>query len=90
MQAVLVTPAGAVADLPNYQLPAGAARRPTSSPRALLANEEVSGRRGQHRLPRHPHVDPRPRRALLVVVATERVDLTVLHDALPADAARPG
>ncbi len=81
MQAVLVTPAGDVLDLPNYQLP------PTLSsadiqPSALLANQEVSGRRDDTVFLAIPTAT-RVRQSTLVVVATERVDLTVLHDALP-------
>src|SRR5207248_8861390 len=81
MQSVLVTPAGAVLDLPNYQLPAslGAA---DIQPTALLANEEVSGRRGDTVFLAIPTAT-RVRQSMLVVIATERVDMTVLHDALP-------
>jgi two-component system, OmpR family, sensor kinase len=81
MQAVLITPQGTVADLPNYQLPPPL--RPADiQPAALLANEEVSGRRGNTvflALPTATLV--RGRR--LAVVATDRVDFTVLRNAFP-------
>ena len=81
MQAVLLTPSGALVDLPNYQLPA-ALRASDIQPAALLANEEVSGRRGDTVFLAIP-TGTRVRRSLLVVVATDHVDMTVLHDALP-------
>ncbi len=82
MQAVLVAPAGTVvANLPNYQLPSSL--RPADiDPAALLAGEQVSGRRGNTvflAIPTATHV----RASELVVIATDEVDLTVLHDALP-------
>ncbi len=82
MQAVLVTPAGQVATgLANYELPS--ALRPADiDPVALLAGEEVSGRRGSTVFLAIPTAT-RVRNTTLVVVATDRVDLTVLHDALP-------
>jgi two-component system OmpR family sensor kinase len=81
MQAVLLTPAGAVADLPNYELPAPL--RPSDiDPAALLANQEVSGRRGETVFLAIP-TSTRVGRRMLVVIATERVDLTVLRDAFP-------
>ena len=81
MQAVLVTPSGTVPDLPNYQLPAGVSAGDID-PNALLANQEVSGRRGGTVFLAIPTAT-RVRGNLLVVIATDRVDLTVLHDALP-------
>ncbi len=81
MQAVLITPSGAIADLPNFPLPPSL-RAVDIEPAALLANEEVSGRRGSTvflAIPTSTHVGQR----LLVVIATDHVDLTVLHDALP-------
>ena len=81
MQAVLVTPSGAVPDLPNYQLPASLSAADIQ-PTALLANQEVSGRRGDTVFLAIPTAT-RVRQSMLVVVATERVDMTVLHDALP-------
>jgi two-component system, OmpR family, sensor kinase len=81
MQAVLVTPAGAVLDLPNYQLPP-ALRGADIEPAALLSNNEVSGRSGNTVFLAIPTAT-RVRGNVLVVVATARVDLTVLHDALP-------
>ena len=81
MQAVLVTPSGTVADLPGYQLPASL-NAADIEPTALLADQEVSGRRGETVFLAIPTAT-RVRQSRLVVVATERVDLTVLHDALP-------
>jgi two-component system, OmpR family, sensor kinase len=81
MQAVLVRPSGAVLDLPNYQLPPSLTAADIE-PTALLAGEEVSGRRGGTVFLAIPTAT-RVRQSTLVVVATERVDLTVLHDALP-------
>src|SRR6185503_9522788 len=81
MQAVLVTPSGAVPDLPNYRLP-DSLDAADIEPAALLADEEVSGRRGDTVFLAIPTAT-RVRQSKLVVVATERVDLTVLHDALP-------
>jgi two-component system sensor histidine kinase BaeS len=81
MQAVLVSPAGQLLDLPNYQLPAGL-RGADIEPSALVANEEVSGRRGNTVFLAIPTAT-RIRGNVLVVVATDRVDLTVLHNALP-------
>ena len=82
MQAVLVTPAGTVvSSLANYQLPAGLSAADIE-PTALLANEEVSGRRGGTVFLAIPTAT-RVRQNVLVVIATDRVDLTVLHDALP-------
>ena len=81
MQAVFITPAGAVASRPRFQLPS-TLRASDIEPTALLANEQVSGRRGSVvflAIPTQTHVGP----SLLVVVATDRVDLNVLHDALP-------
>jgi signal transduction histidine kinase len=81
MQAVLVTPAGTVAQLPNYQLPPELRPADIDIP-ALLANEEVSGRSGNTvflAIPTATRIGGR----VLVVIATDRVDLTVLHDALP-------
>ena len=81
MQAVLVTPAGAVVDLPNYQLPASL--RPSDiDTAALLAGRQVSGRRGNTVYLAIPTQTQIARRTL-VVVATETVDMTVLRDALP-------
>ena len=48
----------------------------------MLANEEVSGRRGGTVFLAIPTAT-RVRQSVLVVIATDRVDLTVLHDALP-------
>ena len=81
MQAVLVTPAGAVLALAKYQLPASL-RVSDIEPTALLADEEVSGRRGNTVFLAIPTAT-RVRQNLLVVVATDRVDLTVLRDAIP-------
>jgi signal transduction histidine kinase len=81
MQAVLVSPAGVVLDLPAYQLPAGL-RGADIEPSALIANEEVSGRHGNIVFLAIP-ATTRVRGNVLVVVATDRVDLTVLHDAFP-------
>lgn len=81
MQAVLVTPAGAILDLPNYQLPA-TLRASDIEPTALLANEEVSGRRANTVFLAIP-TQTRVRQSVLVVVATDQVEMTVLHDALP-------
>lgn len=81
MQAVLVNRAGTVLDLPNYQLPATLQPSDIDST-ALLAGQEVSGRRGATvflAIPTATRVGARE----LVVVATDQVDLTVLHDALP-------
>jgi two-component system sensor histidine kinase BaeS len=81
MQAVLISPAGDVVDYPNYQLPPSL-RASDIQPSALLANQEVSGRRGETvflAIPTSTHVG----RRLLVVIATERVDMTVLRNALP-------
>jgi signal transduction histidine kinase len=81
MQAVLISPEGVVVDLPNYELPS--TLRPSDiQPNALLANQEVSGRRGETVFLALP-TTTRVGRRLLVVIATERVDLTVLRDALP-------
>jgi two-component system OmpR family sensor kinase len=81
MQAVLVNPAGAVLSLPNYHLPTSidAADIRTDE---LLAGRQVSGRRGNTvflAIPTQTNVG----RRTLVVVATEEIDFTVLHDALP-------
>jgi signal transduction histidine kinase len=81
MQAVLVSPSGQLLILPNYQLPAGL-RNADIEPSALVANKEVSGRRGNTVFLAIPTAT-RIRGNVLVVVATDRVDLTVLHDALP-------
>ncbi len=81
MQAVLVTPAAVVEDLPNYQLPA-TLHASDIQPSALLAGEEVSGRSGNTVFLALP-TTTRVRGSMLVVIATDRVDLTVLHDALP-------
>jgi two-component system sensor histidine kinase BaeS len=81
MQAVLITPAGEVLDAPNYQLPP-TLRASDIRPNALLANEEVSGRRGETVFLAIP-TSTRVGRRVLVVIATERVDLTVLRDAFP-------
>ncbi len=81
MQAVLVTPAGAILDLANYQLPS-TLRASDIEPGALLANEEVSGRRGNTVFLAIP-TEARVRKSVLVVVATDQVEMTVLHDALP-------
>jgi two-component system, OmpR family, sensor kinase len=70
-----------VADLPGYQLPASL-NVADIEPTALLADQEVSGRRGETVFLAIPTAT-RVRQSRLVVVATERVDLTVLHDALP-------
>ncbi len=82
MQAVLVSPAGAVAtNLPNYQLPV-AVQAGDIDTTALLAGQQVSGRLGNTvflAIPTTTHV----RNNLLVVVATDQVDLKVLRDALP-------
>jgi two-component system sensor histidine kinase BaeS len=81
MQAVLIGPAGEVVDSPNYQLPPSL-RASDIQPNALLTNQEVSGRRGETvflAIPTSTHVG----RRLLVVIATERVDMTVLRNALP-------
>jgi two-component system OmpR family sensor kinase len=81
MQAVLITPAGTVANLPNFQLPSPL--RPADiQPAALLANQEVSGRRGNTVFLAIPTATL-VRRSRLAVVATERVDLTVLRNAFP-------
>jgi signal transduction histidine kinase len=81
MQAVLVAPNGTLVDRPNYQLPA--ALHPSDiQPSALLAGQEVSGRRGDTvflALPTTTSILG----GTLVVIATDRVDTTVLHDALP-------
>ena len=81
MQAVLVNPNGSVLSLPNYHLPSSvdAADIRTGD---LLAGQQVSGRRGNTvflAIPTQTQVG----RRTLVVVATEEIDLTVLHDALP-------
>jgi signal transduction histidine kinase len=81
MQAVLITPAGAIVDLPKYQLPS-TLRSSDIEPAALLANQEVSGRRGNTVFLAIP-TSTRVRQSLLVVVATDQVEMTVLHDALP-------
>jgi two-component system sensor histidine kinase BaeS len=81
MQAVLIGPRGALVDRPNYQLPA-ALRAADIDPAALLAGKEVSGRRGNTVFLAIPTAT-RLRQSVLVVVATERVDLTVLQNALP-------
>jgi two-component system OmpR family sensor kinase len=81
MQAVLLTPAGTVANRPNFQLP-DTLRVADIDPTALLANKEVSGRRGNTVFLAIP-TSTRVRQSMLVVIATERVDLTVLHNALP-------
>jgi signal transduction histidine kinase len=81
MQAVLVNPAGAVLDLPNYHLPSSIDTADIRTDE-LLAGRQVSGRRGNTvflAIPTQTHVG----RRTLVVVATEEIDLTVLHDALP-------
>jgi two-component system OmpR family sensor kinase len=82
MQAVLVAPDGTVAtNLPNYLLPAPL-RAGDINPTALLAGEQVSGRRDNTvflALPTATSV----RGSELVVIATDVVDLTVLHDSLP-------
>ena len=81
MQAVLITPAGKVADLPNFRLPPPL--RPADiQPAALLANQEVSGRRGNTVFLAIPTATL-VRRSRLAVVATDRVDLTVLRNAFP-------
>ncbi len=82
MQAVLITPGGAVvANLPNYQLPPSL--HPSDiDPAALLAGEEVSGRRANTVFLAIP-TSTLVRNSTLVVVATDVVDLTVLHDSLP-------
>ena len=78
LQPVLVGPGGAVlgGNLPSPLQPSDI------DPAALLAGEEVSGRRGNTvflALPTGRNVG----RASLIVVATDTVDLTVLHRALP-------
>jgi len=81
MQAVLITPAGTVANLPNFQLPPPL--RPADiQPAALLANQEVSGRRGNTVFLAIPTATV-VRRSRLAVVATDRVDFTVLRNAFP-------
>ncbi|MDQ1385386.1 MAG: two-component system, OmpR family, sensor kinase, partial [Actinomycetota bacterium] len=81
MQAVLISPAGDVVDYPNYQLPPSL-RAADIQPSALLADQEVSGRRGETVFLAIP-TSTRVGRRLLVVIATERVDMTVLRNALP-------
>jgi signal transduction histidine kinase len=81
MQAVLVGPDGRLVDRPNYRLPAPL--HPSDiQPGALLAGEEVSGRRGDTVFLALPTTN-RVLGGTLVVIATDRVDTTVLHDALP-------
>jgi two-component system, OmpR family, sensor kinase len=81
MQAILLSPTGTIVDRPNFQLP-DSLRAADIDPAALLANQEVSGRRGNTVFLAIP-TSTRLRRSVLVVIATERVDLTVLHNALP-------
>jgi two-component system sensor histidine kinase BaeS len=81
MQAVLITPGGTIARLPSYQLPSPL-HVSDVAPNALLANQEVSGRRGDTVFLAIP-TGTRVRQNLLVVVATDRVDMSVLHDAFP-------
>jgi two-component system sensor histidine kinase BaeS len=78
LQPVLVGPGGAVlgGNLPSPLRPSDI------DPAALLAGNEVSGRRGNTvflALPTGRNVG----RASLIVVATDTVDLTVLHRAVP-------
>ena len=82
MQAILVAPDGTLVNRP--ELPAARPRSTPSDiqPTALLAGEEVSGRRGDTvflAMPTPTHLLG----GTLVVIATDRVDMTVLHDALP-------
>src|SRR5882724_9363932 len=81
MQAIVVAPDGTLVNRPSYQLPA--ALHPADiQTTALLAGEEVSGRRGATvflALPTTTHLLG----GTLVVIATDRVDMTVLHDARP-------
>jgi two-component system sensor histidine kinase BaeS len=78
MQAFLVGPAGAVAG--------GALPPPLTAndvdPAALLAGEQVSGRHGNTVFLALP-TDRTLRRQSVMVVATDTVDLTVLHRAVP-------
>jgi len=81
MQAILLSPTGTIVDRPNFQLP-DSLKVADIDPAALLASQEVSGRRGNTVFLAIP-TSTRLRRSVLVVIATERVDLTVLHNALP-------
>ena len=81
LQAILISPAGQVLDLPKYQLPA-TLRASDIEPSALLANETVSGRRGETVFLAIP-TSTVVRKSVVVVVDTDRVDLTVLRDAIP-------
>ncbi len=82
MQAVLITPAGGVAARPDFVLPS-TLHLSDIEPSALLNNEEVSGRRGNTVFLAIPTATRGAGGNLLVVIATDSVDLTVLHDALP-------
>ncbi len=81
MQAVVVAPDGSLVDRPSYQLPAEL--RPSDiQPGALLAGNEVSGRRGDTVFLALP-TTTQALGGTLVVIATDRVDMTVLLDARP-------
>jgi two-component system sensor histidine kinase BaeS len=81
MQAVFLDPSGTVVDLPRYQLPSSIDAADIHTDQ-LLAGQQVSGRRGNTvflAIPTRAQIRGRT----LVVVATEQIDFTVLHDALP-------
>jgi two-component system sensor histidine kinase BaeS len=81
MQAVLVNPNGTVPSLPNFHLPSPLRAADVRSDQ-LLAGQQVSGRHGNTVFLAIP-TQTQIRGKTLVVVATEDIDLTVLHDALP-------
>ena len=85
MSAVLVSPAGTVNNIgtrPVFSLPPSL--QPSDlDPQQLLDGQDVSGRRGNTVFLALPARTVGVRRQLLVVVATDRVETTVLSDALP-------
>jgi two-component system sensor histidine kinase BaeS len=81
MQAVLVNPRGTVLDLAKYHLPSSITAADIRTDE-LLAGHQVSGRRGNTVFLAIP-TQTQVRGRTLVVVATEQIDFTVLHDALP-------
>jgi two-component system sensor histidine kinase BaeS len=81
MQAVLVNPSGSVLNLPNYHLPSSLDPADIRTD-DLLAGQQVSGRRGNTVFLAIP-TRTQARGRTLVVVATEQIDFTVLHNALP-------
>ncbi|HTD50818.1 MAG TPA: HAMP domain-containing sensor histidine kinase [Acidimicrobiia bacterium] len=85
MSAVLVSPTGAVNDRPTapvFSLPSSLQPSDLDAQR-LLSGQDVSGRRGNTVFLALPARGLRARGQLLVVVATDRVETTVLSRAMP-------